>query len=125
MSAISSSKLSHSFKGKRTSDTKIAQAIAPGKLVHHGTLLRIAILFPQFPQPDQLEDLLWEEECADEVWVRREGGKIPVMDIQHVRRRKDAILLRSKVVDEGRGREIAHCRLCVTHVDVCSFASRG
>jgi len=76
-------------------------------------------LFPQLPQPDQLEDLLWEEECADEVWVWAESGKIAVVDIHHVGRRKDAILLQSKVVDEGCRRKVAHRRLCVAHTGGC------
>lgn len=104
---------------RRTSNAKVTQTVNPSKLVHHRTLLRIAILFPQLPQPDQLEDLLWEEECANEVWVWAEGGKIPVVDIHHVGRREDAILLQSKVIDEGCRRKVAHRRLCVAHADGC------
>jgi hypothetical protein len=110
---------------RRTSNTKVTQTVHPSKLVHHRTLLRITVLLPELPQPDQLEDLLWEEEGADEVWVWAKCCKIPVVDIHHIGRREDAILLQSKVVDERCWRKVAHSGLCVTHADSCDGARGG
>jgi hypothetical protein len=110
---------------RRTSNAKVAQTVHPSKLVHHRTLLRIAVLLPQLPQPDQLEDLLWKEEGADEVWVWAKRCKIPVVDVHHIGRRENAILLQSKVVDERCRRKVAHRGLCVTHADGCDGTRSG
>jgi hypothetical protein len=102
-----------------TSNTKVSQTVNPRELIHHRTLLCITVLLPQLPQPDQLEDLLWEEECADEVRVWTEGGKVPVMDVHHIGRRKYAILLQCKIIDERSRRKIPHCGLCIAHAGGC------
>jgi hypothetical protein len=45
--------------------------------------------------------LLWEEECSDEVGVWRPEGDVALVDVHHVRRRVEAILLSGEIVGKG------------------------
>ena len=45
--------------------------------------------------------LLWEEECSDEVGVRRPEGDVALVDVHHVGRGVEAILLGGEIVGEG------------------------
>jgi hypothetical protein len=49
---------------------------------------------------DMYLQLLWEEECADEVWVGRPERDVTLVNIHHVGLGVEAILLSSKVVGE-------------------------
>jgi hypothetical protein len=42
--------------------------------------------------------LLWEEECSNEVGVRRPEGDVALVDVHHVGRRVEAILLGGEIV---------------------------
>jgi hypothetical protein len=50
--------------------------------------------------------LLWEEECANEVWVGRPKGDVTLVDVQHVGLGVEAILLSGEVVCERQRRKV-------------------
>ena len=54
-----------------------------------------------FVEPGELEELLGEEEGADEVGLGAEEGEVGVVDFFHCWAGEDAVLLRGEVVDEG------------------------
>ena len=74
-------------------------------------------VFPELVEPSKLEalvvlalcvvfgidenlQLLWEEECADEVWVWRPERDVTLMDVHHVGLGVEAVLLSSEVIGE-------------------------
>lgn len=64
----------------------------------------------------QYVQLLWEEECADEVWVGRPEREVAIVDVQHVRLGVQSILLSSEVVGERQRRDPARSAERDTHV---------
>lgn len=61
----------------------------------------------EFVEPEELEELLGEEEAGDEEGLRGEEGEVLVVDLFHVGGAEDAVLLRGEVVDEGGWGEIS------------------
>ena len=92
--------------GTLTGDTEITYGVV-GHIVHN--LVEITLLgrafarvkLPQPVEPCELENLLGEEECTDEVWLWTEEAEIVLVYVQHVRLRKQAILLACKIYNEG------------------------
>lgn len=100
---------------RRTPNTHIPQTIHPREPIHRRALLRCSILFPELPQPHELEELLGEEERADEVWLGRECCEVTVVYVHHVWAAEYAVLLRGEVEEEGCGREVVHGGGLIAH----------
>jgi hypothetical protein len=60
--------------------------------------------------------LLWEEERANEVWVRRPERDVALVDVHHIGLRVEAILLSCKVIGERQRREVTRGAERYTHV---------
>lgn len=61
----------------------------------------------EFVEPEELEELLGEEEAGDEEGLWGEEGEVLVVDLFHVGGAEYAVLLRGEVVDEGGWGEIS------------------
>jgi hypothetical protein len=59
--------------------------------------------------------LLWEEERADEVWVRGPERDVTLVDVHHVGLGVETILLSSEVVGKRQRREVTRCAERDTH----------
>jgi hypothetical protein len=85
-------------------DTDIAENVVRDEvddLVQFTLLLGLAgIKLPQAVQPGQLYDLLGEEEATNKVGLGRPERNVSVVDILHVWRAVQGILLNCKVIEE-------------------------
>lgn len=110
-------------------DADIPQCVVrhePDDLVELPLLLRVArVELPELVEPGELEELLGEEEGADEEGLRGPEGEVGVVDVLpggrgsvlgllqserrclHVRAAPEAILLEGKVVCEGSRGEVS------------------
>lgn len=92
-------------------DAEISYGVERAEVDHcaHCAILKCGLVTrpPQAPQPGKLKQLLREEEGRDEERLGGPEGEVGVMDVLHVRRAKQSILLSSKVDDKGNWCDVA------------------
>lgn len=112
--------------GQRTCNAKVAEGVKRRKVHHARQILILVLVVPvsgprvvglvEAPKPNELEDLLREEEAGDEIGLRGEEGDVRVVYLLHVGVAEHAVILGGKVDGEGerreplgRGEGDAHC----------------
>ena len=70
--------------------------------ISEGTLLDLVVRAPELANIGELEDLLDREEGGDEERLRRKGGWVFIVDVEHIRGGEHAIHLGDEVAPTSR-----------------------